>query len=214
MINCQECGKKLKNSAKFCNGCGTEVSKPIEESKDKEVVKIIFCPQCGNETSSNEVLCSNCGFKNPVKKPVLIRIFSFLKNIKWKKAIPIVAACLVITVVITITLSAIQLNEKSSKSDDILYLKDNEIYHTLLKQNEPFEVTTNLVYNDDYLDEHEVYNLGRISFLTEDNKILFFPDKIDTDTDNGFSLYFKSLKKTNKEVSKIDSDVRCIFRYT
>lgn len=141
MINCQKCGKKLKNNAKFCSGCGAGISKLVKVNEDPKVVKTIYCPQCGSETLANEVSCSSCGFEIPTKKQIFIRIFNFLKSVNWKKVIPFVAICLAIIIAITLVLSSILLSSKSDKSDNVLYLKDNEIYHTLLKKIEPFDAS-------------------------------------------------------------------------
>lgn len=54
MKYCEHCGKQLKDSAKFCPGCGT----PIQ---DEEAPKTLRCPHCGEPLEAGAVFCDACG---------------------------------------------------------------------------------------------------------------------------------------------------------
>ena len=51
---CVNCGKLLKENAKFCEKCGTPVNVYRADPK---------CPNCGAETKSNDRFCEKCGQK-------------------------------------------------------------------------------------------------------------------------------------------------------
>lgn len=53
-MKCPNCGKELKDGAKFCAECGTK----IEVSAKKEVV---FCTECGAENDKDANICYGCG---------------------------------------------------------------------------------------------------------------------------------------------------------
>lgn len=73
---CENCGKKLSDSAKFCGSCGTAVHVNKEEinEEDSNKRKIVYegdvhkCPNCGEVLKAFEVKCSSCGFELNNKK--------------------------------------------------------------------------------------------------------------------------------------------------
>lgn len=113
MIYCPNCGKSLKDNAKFCDKCGTkiEMKKALgEENKDNSVVfqetkkektneRIINkCPHCGGEIESLSSTCVWCGFEmvnENSKKTVSIfveklrTIIDEAKKIEYIKSYPI-----------------------------------------------------------------------------------------------------------------------------
>ena len=48
---CPQCGKNNSKSAKFCNGCGSNLIDYIG----------IFCPECGEKNLMNAKFCQECG---------------------------------------------------------------------------------------------------------------------------------------------------------
>ncbi|MCD7892359.1 MAG: zinc ribbon domain-containing protein [Erysipelotrichaceae bacterium] len=68
MPYCSNCGKKLKEGAKYCTYCGEpcdDNSSYDEEyiRKEKYAGKIIKCPNCGEMLKSFEIVCPACGFE-------------------------------------------------------------------------------------------------------------------------------------------------------
>ena len=67
---CSNCGKELRNDAKFCDGCGTKVFKEEFPKKEEDVVedkkpqkegKVFKCPACGEIISFDTIKCPTCG---------------------------------------------------------------------------------------------------------------------------------------------------------
>lgn len=56
-MECQKCGSKVSEGAKFCRGCGSEVVFETESIEDNT------CPECGNLLEENALFCNNCGHK-------------------------------------------------------------------------------------------------------------------------------------------------------
>lgn len=62
---CKGCGKKIKASARFCNGCGMECPPDQVPQSDKEksgkAEKSIKCPVCGADLKLGAKFCNKCG---------------------------------------------------------------------------------------------------------------------------------------------------------
>ena len=54
-MNCLNCGRELKEGAKFCPGCGTKVETEAPKMKN------IFCSYCGTKLEADALFCSKCG---------------------------------------------------------------------------------------------------------------------------------------------------------
>lgn len=46
---CKKCGKEVRDTAKFCSGCGSKIE------------KVIFCEECGAENTTDAIYCEECG---------------------------------------------------------------------------------------------------------------------------------------------------------
>lgn len=62
---CTNCGKRLTDGAKFCDGCGTKIQPEIvlEESNNKKTTvegSIHKCPSCGEIISHDTLTCPSC----------------------------------------------------------------------------------------------------------------------------------------------------------
>lgn len=55
------CGSPLKESAKFCPRCGTNVQQIIEKAKEQKIDSSQKCPECGGDISKQSKFCPNCG---------------------------------------------------------------------------------------------------------------------------------------------------------
>ena len=63
---CSNCGKKLNDDAKFCDACGTKVSKNDESDQKEEseflsVSEMKKCPYCSAQLQYDAITCPACG---------------------------------------------------------------------------------------------------------------------------------------------------------
>lgn len=54
-MKCQNCGNEVKEDAKFCRECGSEIIQRTEALASNS------CSECGNILEENAVFCNNCG---------------------------------------------------------------------------------------------------------------------------------------------------------
>ena len=61
---CLFCGTKLSETAKFCKGCGKDVTVPAEVNQDiEENLTEKLCTNCGAPLSPTAKFCKNCGYQ-------------------------------------------------------------------------------------------------------------------------------------------------------
>lgn len=56
-MKCSNCGSEVKEGAKFCRECGTEI---VEKT---EVLEQNICSECGSILVENALFCNNCGHR-------------------------------------------------------------------------------------------------------------------------------------------------------
>lgn len=198
MIKCPECNKELSDGAEFCDGCGCRIPETT------------FCPNCGEQASAGFAFCRKCGAsiaetpakEQPAAAPVK-------KKKLPKKAILFggigAAAVAVLIIVIVLIFSC-----GKAGNNYVLYLKDNELFFSDLKKNsEARQLTSRLVSADDadYDPSYESYRLGRCTYMSEDGRYIFFPDKLG-ESKTLFGLYYKKASDSDAKAVKIDSDIR------
>lgn len=61
MKTCPNCGKELKDEAKFCGGCGYKF--PVADSAGSASGAGTVCPSCGNQLKPGAKFCGKCGSK-------------------------------------------------------------------------------------------------------------------------------------------------------
>ncbi|MCQ2613070.1 MAG: zinc-ribbon domain-containing protein, partial [Treponemataceae bacterium] len=61
MKTCPNCGKNLKDEAKFCGGCGYKFSVASTAIKPESAGNV--CPKCGNSLKPGAKFCGKCGTK-------------------------------------------------------------------------------------------------------------------------------------------------------
>lgn len=72
MAFCQNCGKKLADGAKFCDGCGTPIGGAADGTKRTQ--KFLAggvqykCPNCGEILLRTATKCTSCGYKVDFKE--------------------------------------------------------------------------------------------------------------------------------------------------
>lgn len=209
MITCPKCNQELSEGTKFCDNCGTEI------------FETIFCPNCGQQTSTEFAFCQSCGAsiaeapaeEQPAETPKADQPAQTPKEKKKlpKKAILFggIGAAVLAVIILVIALLAGGNGGKKVKNNYALYLKDSEIFFTDLKKDSAaWQLTSRLI--DTEMDEEDLaesgYMLGIYTYMSEDGKYLFFPDKINDD-DEGFNLYYRDVANPEAEAVKIDSDV-------
>ena len=200
MITCPKCNKELSDGTKFCDGCGAQI------------FETIFCPNCGKQTSTEFAFCQSCGAsitetpaeEQPAAAPAE-------KKKLPKKAIMFGGIGVAVVAVLILVISLFSGGGGKGENNYALYLKDSEIFFTdLKKDSEAWQLTSRLVDTDDVDDEDLAdagYQLGLYTYMSEDGKYIFFPDKIGDD-DDGFNLYYREVAKPDAEAVKIDSDVQ------
>lgn len=200
MIVCPKCNAELEDDTKFCGNCGS----PIYET--------IFCPNCGEQTSSEFAFCEHCGAAvggQPAVTPAAAASAA-KKKVSPTLLIAAVAGCAAIALLVMVVPKLFS----GGKSENVysLYMKDREIfYNDLKKKTTPLQMTSQLIdadknqYSNKNLADSSS-TLGRYIHMSQDGKLLFFPDKISTSS-GGFNLYYKEIHKSKAEAVKIDSDI-------
>jgi len=115
----------------------------------------------------------------------------------------------VAVVVIGIVLALLLGGKGGKEASYGLYMKDEEMFFSNLKQGKELQVTSKLIDADfDYPGfELEVASgIGQYTTVTEDGSLIFFPDKIDGSSE-GATIYYRPLNKPKADATKIDSDI-------
>ena len=166
----------------FCENCGKKL-----ETEDK------YCEECARELASapeEEAATAPQNEEKPAKKHPIINL---------RKIGIIAGAIIVVAAVIAIIIAC--LSGKDTNENFALYVQDNELYYTDTDGGTQ-RVSTNLF---DCSDPEALY-LASWTYLSEDGKTLFYPDKItDGDADSA-PLYCRKLNKEGSE-KKIADDV-------
>lgn len=177
MITCHKCNNKLSPDTKRNIVCNARVFETFS------------CSHC--KTSTTEV---------PANKKTIPR-----------KAIIFGKISIAIITVLILVLSLFSCGSGKYVNDYALYLKDSEIFFTNLKKdNKTLQLTSHLLDTDKINDKLLAKSgdlLGICTYMSENGKYIFFPDKISSG-DYGFNLYYREVAKPNAEAVKIDSDVR------
>ena len=201
MITCPKCNKELSDGTKFCDGCGAQI------------FETIFCPNCGKQTSTEFAFCQSCGTsitEAPIEEQPAAVAPTEKKKLP-KKAIMFGGIGVAVIAVLILVIYLFSGSGGKAENNYALYLKDSEIFFTdLKKDSEAWQLTSRLVDTDEVDDEDLAdagYQLGLYTYMSEDGKYIFFPDKVGDD-DGGFNLYYKEVAKPDMEAIKVDSDIR------
>ena len=200
MITCPKCNKELSDGTKFCDGCGAQI------------FETIFCPNCGKQTSTEFAFCQSCGTsitEAPVEEQPAAVAPTEKKKLP-KKAIMFGGIGVAVIAVLILVISLFSGSGGKAENNYALYLKDGEIFFTDLKKDSEAWQLTSRLDTDEVNDEDLAvadYQLGLSTYMSEDGKYIFFPDKVGDDND-GFNLYYKEVAKPDMEAIKVDSDIR------
>lgn len=193
MKTCPKCNKELDEGTKFCTGCGARI------------FETIFCPNCGKQTSAEFSICQSCGAS--IADTFTKKQVPTVRKKLSKKAIMLGGIGVIVVVALILVVSLFSGgNEKIENY--ALYLKDGEIFlNDLKKDSEAWQLTSRFIASDDAELEtlaNSEYSLGFLTYMSEDGKYIFFPDK---NEDDGINLYYKKVTDLNAEAIKIDSGI-------
>ena len=214
MIYCPQCNKPLEEDSRFCDACGCPIphTAPVSEAiipPPMPETAQVFCPNCGTPNYAGESYCQNCGtplLTNTVESTRETDSSAVLSGIpaKEKKGLPRIgfliggAAAALITLVI-ILIAVFSGKKGNDGKVAALYLKEDEIYYSALKNKEPLQVTSRFTE-----DGYRSYYASYYTAYSEDGKLLFYPDKLES---GGFKLYYRNIDNPKKDPIKIDSDI-------
>lgn len=172
---------------------------------------MITCPKCNKELSDGTKFCDGCGAsvtETPVEEqPTAVPA---VKKKLPKKAILFGGIGVAVVAILILVISLFPGGGGKGENNYALYLKDSEIFFTdLKKDSEAWQLTSRLIDYDD-IDNEDLadgnYRLSLCTYMSEDGKYIFFPDKLEYSA-NGFNLYYKEVGKPDAEAIKIDSDI-------
>ena len=222
MAICPNCHKELSDEARFCNECGTKIESqepaPVAEEAApvvEEVTPVVeevtpvaeeapaeeAAPAAEETPLEEPVFEAEPGQEEaPKKKGLPFDIAGLLKN----KLVLLIGAGVLAAILLLVI---ILICAGGSKKAPILFLKDKEIFLTQASKIKPWQVTDKLA-DTDSVDRKQIaaanWRLGSLTYLTNDGKTLFYPDKID----GGVSIYYRSTTSAKKEAEKLDSDIQ------
>ncbi len=210
MLTCPKCNKKYDDEFRFCNECGTDL------------IATAVCANCGLEVSAEYAFCEKCG--SPLSSDPASKDVSNKVNV-GKKTGMLLAIGGVVAIAILILLLCLFSGGKNEAASYGLYLKDNEIFYSNLKEgSKPIQITSELFadgfeekYGEDFREELAQYigsTLSDVTGVSANGSRFIFPDKLNYN-DNGFALYNMTISgeeknDTNKIGSDIDADMVAI----
>ena len=213
MIRCPRCNKELEDGSKFCDACGARI------------FETVFCPNCGEKTSTEFAFCQKCGApimedtdssKGSVAPTKLATApskstIALSKPVKEKRSpkSTVVFGGIGVAVLAAIFLVVTLFSGSGNNHEYSLYFKDGEIVYTDYSEKGTFELTSRL-FNGESIDDAEMADnahfLRYYIDFSEDGKRVFFPDRVDSDSD-GITLYYRDIDKPEEDAIKIDSEV-------
>jgi len=185
MEHCKNCGKELEKGAQICDNCQTKVETQSEPVAEQNVTIPV-----GDADNAEQ----------PAGKK---------KSKKTKHLLSIII--LSVTVVAVVALAIFLLPKLLRRiPTGAVYLKNNELYATRLSKIQPIRVTSDLL-NGKELPEGDIGEFAKgltwYTYLTEDGRTLFYPDKWNPD-DDGMTIYYRDIKNPDADPQKVDSDIR------
>lgn len=195
MKNCTNCNAEIEDDATFCSDCG------------EKIYEVIFCPECGTQTTTEFVFCDNCSTRLIETKE---EIKNKTKNKKsrfniFKVGLSILIIGFLILCVVGVKFALNIFDNSTSKNNNILYLKEKQVYYTKFPKIKPEQLTTKFNY---FFINPSNKTYAHIFFYSKDDRYLFYPDN--NNSNIGYGYYCRDLKsKFNNEnaVFKIDDEI-------
>lgn len=176
----------------------------------------MFCKNCGMQMKDDELFCKNCGTKNEKNIEQSKSEMKKEKNnrkLKGKKKVAVVAILLAIVIGLTTVLVPVIKNTITPNTQGFFcYIKDGDIYINNFEDNTSRKLTKKLVVSQVEDEDYSAlfYECQYHTRYFESSDRIFFPDRIDTDSD-GLNLYYTNLKGVKEgeslEPIKIDSNI-------
>lgn len=188
MIVCPNCNKELSDGAKFCGRCGTRITEEIiAASMAKEEIVSEETP-VSVEVAEKEVLSTPKTKKERFKEALISQMPFDFRRRKVQIWSGVVAVALILVMVLSVVFSYL------GRNNYVLYLKDDELMYSSLTSIKPVEVT----------EDSTTYHAAYYTMLSKDETKIFYLDDI---YDDGGKLYYREVKKPDKDPVKIDSNV-------
>lgn len=125
-MKCQSCGNEVKESAKFCRNCGSEV--PLRNR----------CPECGAPLGKNAAFCKNCGASVHIGTADVKNITHRKKSKLWIALVIVTVAALVGGFAAGYMYQISNEDERETKKSDTV-IKESDDTESKVKDFEPYE---------------------------------------------------------------------------
>ena len=188
MAICPKCGKEVPDGATFCGACGAQMSADGVSSASSAS----FCPKCGESVPAGAAACPKCGAAlnaEPEKKGF---------QAPPKKTLMIGGAAVVVVIAAVAAFS--MLSGGGSGADYALYLKDDQLVYTTLKEEGDWDVTSDLADGEE-VTASDAFELSLLVTMSEDGKRIFFPDR------GGDAIYYRETGDPEGEAVRVDTDM-------
>ena len=204
---CSQCGQENEPGDKFCMNCAA----PLEAAPEKnefEVKAKEAAEKAGKAAKKAAKGAKELANKSAKSAKKLVKKAG--KNAKkLPKGVLMGAGAAVVIGVVMLILAVCGVFSGGNKGPAFaMYLKDNEIFYSDLSKKAPMQITDRLLDNMDVSDGDlagSSYVLGEYSALARGGKRVFFPDRLDEDSE-GMTIYYRDLGK-KKEAQKLDSEI-------
>lgn len=191
----------------------------------------MYCSKCGFKLTEGSVYCEKCG--NKVEAPKIIAPMPFpTQTVPKKKSrkkgflfalIGILTAAVITGGIFVYPLLNESIQKESSEPvpDVALYVKDGELFYRDIYKDQSIQVSRNLIEDESKFEDNEIKdlynNLKYETYIKNNGKLVFFPDKITKSnltvhgTIKKYSLYWRNMNISDSEPVKVDSDIWSYF---
>ena len=225
MIKCPKCEKLAAKGTRFCVVCGTALT---EEAKETDAKTAAADQEAGSKTATADMEAqaareeeAKAQAAEPKKEEAAkvepAKTESKMVAPKWKEQkaeglfanpnVKLAGIALVVIVALILLGALLSGGNKASSRHYAMYLKDKEIYFSNLTKKGDWQVSSRLV-KDGGFDNQALVNryYAYQCKMSEDGKLIFFPDKIESG-DDGVNLYYRQINNKKKDPEKVDSSV-------
>lgn len=214
-VLCPNCGNQARAGAAFCPICGMTLAPaaPVQQPAAPAAPEQAAYAAPAQPDYYAAAPVQQPYYGEPVQQPYYgAPVQQPAEKKKFPKKLFIFGGIGLAAVILLAVIIALIAGGGGSAKDYSLYIKDKEIFFTDLSKG-GWQLTSRFV-EDNGVDNADLdgksYSIGKCTYLGEDGKTIFFPDKVSED-DNGFTLYYKSIKDPEAEAIKIDSEITSYY---
>ena len=217
--HCRNCGNTLGDGVAFCQSCGTPVliqTSPMPGPMLDPISGSMPGPMPGPISGSMPGSMSGPmpgpmpgPISGSMPGPMTGPIPSANATNKSKKLLPIILISIAAIAVIAILAVMVPKILFNRASNQLVYLKGDELNCSSLSKIKPIEITDNL-YKDGTIEESDAYTLDSYIATSKNGKRIFYPDQV-SDSDDDITLYYKDINKKNSKGVKIDSNIKYYY---